>query len=401
MTVDDCRPSNDADDCRDSPTGETLRPRGTAPDSIRRAIDACDSFPGTCGFAGDVDGLLVRDVLGRVPLFVDDEPADGERTWAFDPTSLTEPIAFPAGCVAPIDADGHVDVADAERVWELSSPDPATESRADVALDPTLDRLGSTIERVTTDVSGTDLAVAFSGGVDSALLAAMLDAPLYVVGFPDGRDVEAAREAVEAMGRTADLRVEELTLEQVERAVPVVATAIGRTNPMDVSIALSLYLVAERAAADGYDRLVLGQGADELFGGYEKVQRLDHRIDAETVPGAIRELLEGLPAQLERDVLAVEAAGVRPVMPYLHDDVIELARTLPETALVREDTRKYALRRIAREYVPTDIADREKTAIQYGSQVARELDRLARQAGYKRRMDDHVGQYVRSRMEAR
>jgi asparagine synthase (glutamine-hydrolysing) len=46
--------------------------------------------------------------------------------------------------------------------------------------------------------------------------------------------------------------------------------------------------------------------------------------------------------------------------------------------------------------LPPEVADADKKAVQYGSLVARELDRLARQAGFKRRMDDHVGQYIRS-----
>jgi asparagine synthase (glutamine-hydrolysing) len=34
--------------------------------------------------------------------------------------------------------------------------------------------------------------------------------------------------------------------------------------------------------------------------------------------------------------------------------------------------------------------------MQYGSRVSRELDRLARQAGFKRRQGDHVTAYVES-----
>ncbi len=64
---------------------------------------------------------------------------------------------------------------------------------------------------------------------------------------------------------------------------------------MDVQIALPLYLVAERVAADGFDALAVGQGADELFGGYEKVVRLDHRVDAATTRGAVREQIRSLP----------------------------------------------------------------------------------------------------------
>ncbi len=89
-------------------------------------------------------------------------------------------------------------------------------------------------------------------------------------------------------------------------------------------------------------------------------------------------------------MLALRAAGVEPVTPLLHDRVIGAALRLDGDLLVDGETRKVALRAAARESLPDEIADRDKKAAQYGSLAARELDRLARQAGFKRRMDDHV-----------
>jgi asparagine synthase (glutamine-hydrolysing) len=224
----------------------------------------------------------------------------------------------------------------------------------------------------------------------------MTDGPLYVVGFPESHDLAAAREGAAAMGR--DLRVVELTHDRLREAVPPVVAATGRTNAMAVSIALPLFLAAERAATDGHDRLAVGQGADELFGGYAKVAKApeDSRVEADTVRGATREVVRSLPDQLARDVPALRAAGVEPVAPLLRDAVVGPALELPERGLVDGDRRKVALRRAARSFVPASVAEREKKALQYGSDVARELDRLARRAGFKRRMDDHVSQYVRS-----
>jgi len=196
------------------------------------------------------------------------------------------------------------------------------------------------------------------------------------------------------MGR--DLTVVDLEPADLERAVPEVARATGRTNAMDVQIALPLYLVGERVAADGFDALAVGQGADELFGGYEKVVRLDHRVEAETVRGAVREQIRSLPNQLPRDVLTIEATGLEPVAPFLHDAVVEAALRLPDELLADADERKRGFRRVADRHLPAEVASRDKKAVQYGSLVARELDRLARQAGYKRRMDDHVDKYVES-----
>lgn len=357
--------------------------RGADPTTVRDALEDDDPFPGSAGFAGTVDGRLVRDVLGRVPLFVDSSETDDAPAWAFDTTTLEEPTLFPAGAAAS--ADGPF--PEPESRWSLPDPEP-------LEGDTALESLEGAIRTATDAVRDDDreIAVAFSGGVDSALVAELLDAPLYVVGFSDSHDIEAARTAADAMGR--DLTVVDLEPADLERAVPEVARATGRTNAMDIQIALPLYLVGERVAADGFDALAVGQGADELFGGYEKVVRLDHRVDAETVRGAVREQIRSLPDQLPRDVLTIEATGLEPVAPFLHDDVVKAALRLPDDLLADADERKRGFRRVAAEYLPASVASRDKKAVQYGSLVARELDRLARQAGYKRRIDDHVDKYV-------
>ena len=378
------------------------RPRnrldGADPGTVRRAIETGDPLPGTAGFAGELDGRLVRDVLGRRPIF-----ADGDA-WAFDPAALADPVSLPAGTVRPLDAvadsDGDADrAADGdEPYWVLPAVDPETDDgRAlDGVREAVLDRTGAVADSGDGRSDGS-IAVAFSGGVDSAVVAAGVpEAPCYVAGFEGCHDVAAAREAAAAMDR--DLRVVELTHDDIRERIPDLVAATGRTNPMDLAIALPLFLVGERAAADGFDRLALGQGADELFGGYAKVAKApeDPRVDADTIRGARRELLGTIPDQAERDVLALRAAGVEPVTPLLHDDVVAAALSLPGHLLVDGDERKVALREAARGVVPNSVRTADKKAVQYGTYVARELDRLARQAGFKRRMDDHVERYVRS-----
>jgi len=362
--------------------------QGADTDTVAAALERGDPLPGTGGFAGELDGSLVRDVLGRYPLFVERRVADGNAgavspaAWSHDPTALADPRSFPAGHIR--------DDSGTRQRWSLPSPEPFGD------CETAIERVRTAVETSVDAVETAGLAIAFSGGVDSALLAARLDVPLYVAGFPDSHDVEAARSAANLLG--TEVRVVELTHDAIERAVPEIARATGRTNAMAVQIALPLYLVAEQVAADGFDRLALGQGADELFGGYAKVAKApeDPRVEADTVRGAQQEVIASLPDQLERDVLALRAAGVEPVTPLLHDRVVDAALRLDGDLLVDGETRKVALRAAARGSLPEEIASRDKKAAQYGSLAARELDRLARQAGYKRRMDDHVTQYVES-----
>ncbi|MFC6785350.1 asparagine synthase C-terminal domain-containing protein [Halobaculum halobium] len=360
-----------------SDRGGTDRVDGADPVIVRTALSDGVPLPGTNGFAGILDGTLVRDVLGRRPLFVDRDDAD---RWSRTPTDLKRPRSLPAGRV--LDADGE------RRVWSLPDPDPVDDLTA-------LEEVGAAVRDRVRSVDSDGLAVAFSGGVDSGVVAAGVpEAPLYVAGFEGAHDVAAAREAAASMDR--DLRVVELTHDDLTRAVPEIVAATGRRNPMDVAIALPLYLVGERAAADGYTRLAVGQGADELFGGYAKVvdPADDPRVDASTVRGARRETVATLPDQLERDVLALGAAGVEPVAPLLHDRIVSAALALPGHLLVADSERKVALRAAAEGLVPEHVRSANKKAVQYGTYVSRELDRLARQSGFKRRMDDHVGRYV-------
>jgi|AntRauMinimDraft_4_1070384.scaffolds.fasta_scaffold00010_90 asparagine synthase (glutamine-hydrolysing) len=399
---------------------------GAAAARIRDALRNGDPLPGGRGFAGrltDPPGrerpVLVRDVLGREPLFVERAAfpsTDGDNSdpgrdptepgvWSADRGALTDPVAVPAGSV--------VSERGVERVWTLPSSDPldpvAGQAAVDAALGSVLGELGGgdddgAQDRGEGDEGGSGrhdgLAVAFSGGVDSGVVAAAApDAPRYVAGFEGCHDVAAARTAATEMDRNGpngDLRVVEITHDDLVRAVRDVARATGRRNPMDVAIAVPLYLTAEAAAADGADRLAVGQGADELFGGYSKVvdPATDHRVDADTVRGARTETVRTLPEQLERDVLAIRAAGIEPVAPLLDDRIVAAALALPGELLAADGERKIALRRAAAGRVPESVRTADKKAVQYGTYVSRELDRLARQAGFKRRMDDHVGQYL-------
>ena len=95
---------------------------GGDPETVRRALETGEALAGVGGFAGSVDGRLVRDVLGRYPLF---SAADDPATWSFDPTDLADPDPVPAGHAR--DASG-----DAE-LWTLPDPEPYGDGECAVA----------------------------------------------------------------------------------------------------------------------------------------------------------------------------------------------------------------------------------------------------------------------------
>ena len=118
-------------------------------------------------------------------------------------------------------------------------------------------------------------AIAFSGGLDSSLLAALCkDAKLYSAGMKGSHDIGQTKKAAQLLDLQDNLHLHELTMDELETALPCVINAIGSTDAMQVSIALPLYFASKDAHSDGIRVILSGQGADELFAGYKRYESM-------------------------------------------------------------------------------------------------------------------------------
>ncbi len=106
-----------------------------------------------------------------------------------------------------------------------------------------------------------------SGGVDSALMAALSDpSDVFTVGF-DGSEFDE-REAARENAAELELKLTEKSISPSEffRAIPQVQYHCD--EPCANLSAVPLYLLSELASSK-YKVVLSGEGADELFGGYE------------------------------------------------------------------------------------------------------------------------------------
>lgn len=172
------------------------------------------------------------------------------------------------------------------------------------------------------------VALALSGGVDSAVLAALLGtrATVYTL-VPDlsGYGEEAEASAVAArLG--LPLRRVHVGAEDYVQTLPAVIAACE--CPLYNLHPVSRYLLARAVRADGLDVLVTGDGADEVFRGTSGADYLPI-VDA-----------------------LVRAAGLVPATPFLAPGV---------APFLAEDPGKRALRALALELgIPEEIALRPK-----------------------------------------
>ncbi len=153
---------------------------------------------------------------------------------------------------------------------------------------------------------------------------------------------------------------------------------------MNASIATTLNYVAEWAALRGQRRILAGQGADELFGGYSRY------LQTETLAQDLEKDFLGLSMQLARDQAVASLHGTYFSLPYMDVRVVAAALSIPAGEKVCQGVRKKPLRDVAESFMPSAIARYEKKAMQYGSGVMKEIQRLANRKGYRKSVQDYL-----------
>ncbi len=219
------------------------------------------------------------------------------------------------------------------------------------------------------------MAVAFSGGLDSSVLAAsakrhgqVLACAAYSTG---SRDATWARRAADELGL-------ELTAVELDEAkVAAALTGMGlpfEPSLMDRSLWCLYSLVGEKARGAGAKVILLGQLADELFGGYAKYVEALERDG----PDAAQSIMDADRQEYGRRGrvrdLAAFGGRVQPKFPFEAEEVVEFASSLPMAYKIRGGVRKAILRRAALELgVPEDLAEGAKKAAQYSSGIQKLL----------------------------
>jgi len=230
--------------------------------------------------------------------------------------------------------------------------------------------------------------VALSGGVDSALVAKLAGRDCVAVGVEGSHDLRQARHAAEVLNLSCTYVT--ITEDEIAAALPEVVGTIPRKDPVSTGIALTQYFVARFAGEHGYNRILTGQGADELFGGYARY------LTSPDLAAELEQDFADLRRQGARDQAVAALHGAYFSMPYLDVRVVRAARSIPAAERVRGGVRKYPLRVVAQEYIPAEIARAEKKAMQYGSGIWRIIQRLARQNGYKKSVQGYLTEISRA-----
>ncbi|HEY1042880.1 MAG TPA: asparagine synthase C-terminal domain-containing protein [Telluria sp.] len=160
--------------------------------------------------------------------------------------------------------------ASVRRYWRMRF-----DEQAPAAFGQLKERFVSAVRDSVRDASsGCETGAFLSGGTDSSTIAGMLGeatgrpARTYSIGFDAQGYDEMAYARIAARHFGTDHHEYYVTPDDVADAIPEVASAFDQ--PFGNASAVPAYLCARMARRDGIERLLGGDGGDELFGGNER-----------------------------------------------------------------------------------------------------------------------------------
>jgi asparagine synthase (glutamine-hydrolysing) len=339
---------------------------------IEKAIQMLD---GDYAFACACDGklLLARDPVGVKPLYYNTGAgfAFASEKKALYAIGMNEIYSLKPGYMLTYRA-GKINE---KRVSGFNAGEQITDENTASKM------LYNAIEKAVKKRRYTPSALAFSGGLDSSLIAALCpDAELYSVGMAGSHDIMQTKKAALLLGMKDKLHLHELTINDVEASLPDVIKAIESCDPLKVSIAMPLFFASKDAHNDGIRVMLSGQGADELFAGYKRYESMNHTELQSALWNDFQNIAEN---NLERDDAVTMANSVELRVPFLDKAVVELALRIAPELKIHNGTRKYILRLAAQEILPQELAMKEKKAAQYSSGIYSALQKLAKKNGFR------------------
>ena len=177
-----------------------------------------------------------------------------------------------------------------------------------------------------------EIGILFSAGIDSTILAKIADdleikTTLYSVGHEDSPDLKFAKKTAHKMDFS--LKLKKVSIADVEDYLMPVLDAIEEFNIMKIGVGMPAYMAAEMAHEDDLKVMLSGQGADELFGGYNRYLEI-YKNKGEFAQEDLKEdILNLYHVNLQRDDAVTMANSVELRVPYLDLDIINTAINIP------------------------------------------------------------------------
>lgn len=228
------------------------------------------------------------------------------------------------------------------------------------------------------------LGVAFSGGVDSSLLARLCsdqgkNVQLLTVGFFDAQKKDEIKKTSSILN--LPIFIKELDLDALEKDLKNIIKS-KPSSLVELEIVLAFYQVFKLAKDNGIRTVLSANGIDELFCGYNKYKEILENKGTEGIKNETDEFLANAKKTFLMNKKTASDLGIDFIEPFLDDEFIEFAREIPVELKIKnpqDNLRKHIIREVALDLnVPREIALKRKDSMQYSTSIHAAIEKLAR-----------------------
>ncbi|MFH1306181.1 MAG: asparagine synthase C-terminal domain-containing protein [Candidatus Micrarchaeota archaeon] len=224
------------------------------------------------------------------------------------------------------------------------------------------------------------VAIAFSGGLDSATIATIakkkVTTDIIATGMENSHDIKAAQETAGELGLELNLVLldEKKILKSYEICWKIMPGTLT-----DIELMVGAYECCKKAKQLEDGVILFGSGAEENFIGYQKYyNRFSEGKDLKEI---LKKEISTLPSRdLKRTGAVAKYCGVDARFPFMDKKLIdEISKVPVKERIGTPKMKKPLLRKIAKLLeVPKSAIERPKKAMQYGSDIHKILLRHAK-----------------------
>lgn len=318
----------------------------------------------SCAIVEKDEVILARDPVGAKPLFFGSE--NGSFCFSTEMKGLRDYLRFDVQELPP----GHLySSREGMKPFEPYTPDVPDIGSFEETVQTLRELLIEAIRKRVQGVGGVSL----SGGLDSSIVAAVAkgfkpDLKLFTgaIKKAPGPDLENAKLMADFLGLEHHIYL--ITDEDIREFIPEAVWYLESFDEDCISGIISNYFVS-KMAKEYTDSILVGEGADELFGGYRMVLKSPRVTGDEHREELAQKLLDiSYNTALRRLDRGWMANAVDYQTPFLDPKVVAFSQKIPMKWKIHGENQveKYILREAFRDMLPEKIANREKLRFAMG-----------------------------------
>ena len=212
--------------------------------------------------------------------------------------------------------------------------------------------------------------IAFSGGLDSSILAQIkkksdLNAVTIIAKDFLASDLQYSQIVAKHIGIPLELKY--VNIDEMLSAVENTIKILKNFNDIEIRNSIVSYLYLSALKEKSVTKVITGDGADEIFAGYNFLVKKDHSELKDELK-RLKEIMHFTSQKIANEL------GISIQMPFVDENIINAVETLPISLLINQknDNKfgKWILRKAFENDLPSSVIWRKKIAMQDGSGTA-------------------------------